>query len=222
MRSFSGIKTVFFDTSDTLYTNDALEAAYPQKLVELIARDRHSSETEAAALFDATIKQLEGTVGHVTKVGAMAQLGYTRAQVHEVFCLVRPGDYLQPNHELATALQRLARTYRLGIISNLKRSHMTEVLQALGISPEVFTIFVTEDIVAEIKPHPEPFLKAIELAGCNPAECLYVGDSPTKDMKPAKSVGMTTVLVAATMPEGYENVVDAVIPRVELVASLLQ
>ena len=77
---------------------------------------------------------------------------------------------------------------------------MLAIFSALGLSEEQIILMVTEDILKEIKPHPEPFLKAIELSGYSANECLYVADSPTKDIHPAKEVGMMTILVK-TNPE---------------------
>ena len=64
---------------------------------------------------------------------------------------------------------------KLGIISNLRHSHMLEVLDALGLSSELFPLIFAEDIVTENKPDYEPFLKAIELAQCDTQDFLYVG-----------------------------------------------
>ncbi len=219
-KDLTNIQAIFFDTSDTLYKNKELEAAYPQKAVELIATTRNILEAEAKQLLKDTQEKLKGTVKHVTKVRAMAEIGFSRAEVHKAFCTVRPQDYLNEDKALAGVLSRLAHDYQLGIISNLKRVHMLEIFAALGISPDVFTLLVTEDIVTEIKPDPEPFLTAIKLANCAPEQCLYVGDSPTKDMRPAKEAGMKTVLVAETCPEEYSHYVDANISDVKYILEL--
>lgn len=215
------IKAIFFDTGDTLYTNEQMEDAYPEKLAELLASMQSISKEEAKKLLDETTKKLKDTVKHVTKVRAMAELGFTRPQVHEAFCKVDPKDFLFPDPELDAMMSKLSATYKLGIISNFKRSHILEILSALGLSSEWFPLLVTEDIVKEIKPHHEPFLKAIELSGYLSDECLYVGDSPTKDMLPAKEVGMKTVLVASNPTlEDLQNV-DKCIPDIKALEKLL-
>jgi HAD superfamily hydrolase (TIGR01549 family) len=219
---FPGIKAIFFDTSDTLYKNEGLELAYPQKLAELIAQRQSIPTVEAKQLLDETTKKLKATEKHVTKVRAAEELGFSRAEVHEkAFCKVVPGDYLVKDEALDALMSRLANRYKLGIISNLKKSHMLEVLNALGLSPEWFPLMVTEDIVKEIKPAAEPFLKAVELAACSPSECVYVGDSPTKDMQPAKGVGMKTVLVAQSPTDEDMQFADASIVSVKDIISLL-
>ena len=219
---FSDIIAIFFDTSDTLYTNAELEDAYPEKLADLIAETHDISIRDARRLLRESTEKLKATEKHVTKVRAAAELGLSREEVHErAFCLVRPKDYLVEDAQLVHAMSKLAAHYRLGIISNLKQSHMIEVLGALGLPEEWFPLMVTEDVVTDIKPAPEPFLKAIALAGCLPGECLYVGDSPTKDMRPAKGVGMKTVLVSKGPSSEDVRYADASVSNVKEVVDLL-
>jgi|SRR5665213_1236785 len=219
---FGAVKAIFFDIADTLYSNEAMEAAYPAKLVELLAKTRNISHDEAKALLKETSEKLKGTVKHLTKVRTMAELGYDRAQVHEAFCKVDPAEFLSADKELNPVMEKLSKRYKLGIISNFKRSHVLEVLDALGLSAEWFPLLITEDIVKEIKPDHEPFLKAIELSGYTPGECLYVGDSPTKDMQPAKEVGMVTILVGNNIPDEQAAYIDASVTNVKKIVDLLE
>lgn len=221
-KSFADVKAIFFDTGDTLYFSAEMESAYPNKLTELLETTRKISHDEAESLLKETTQKLKGAVKHVTKVRTMAELGFSRAQVHEAFCKVNPKEFLAVDQELDSVMARLSRKYKLGIISNFKRSHILEILDALGLSPDWFPLLVTEDIVKEIKPDHEPFLKAVELSGYAANECLYVGDSPTKDMQPAKEIGMATILVGDGIPDEQAMYVDAVIPDVKKVVDLLQ
>ena len=91
----------------------------------------------------------------------------------------------------------------------------------LELPAKYFTWLVTEDIVADIKPALEPFEKAITLSGASAEECLYVGNSPSKDMRPAKQVGMSTVLIARDpTPEDLENA-DTDLPDVKMIINIL-
>lgn len=220
---FTNIKVIFFDTSDTLYKNAELESAYPKKLIELIAQTHNLSIEEAANQLKQTVERLKTTEKHVTKVRAAAEFGISRTQVHqEAFCKVVPSEYLHKDEALEKVMEKLAKHYKLGIISNLKKSHMLDIFAALGLSPEWFPFFITEDIVKEIKPHHEPFLNAVELSGCRANECLYVGDNPTKDMQPAHEVGMKTVLVSDNLADGQSTYVDGTIADVKNIVNLLQ
>ena len=44
----------------------------------------------------------------------------------------------------------------------------------------------------------------IKFSGVLPGECLYVGDSFTKDIQPAKDIGMKTVWVSKDSHEGLQ------------------
>lgn len=194
---FTDIKAIFFDTSDTLYKNKALEEAYPARLVRMIAESKGLRIEQAEQLLIGTTEKLKSTEKHVTKIRAAKELGFSPEQVYELaFDKVVPSEFLVKDEALGAVITELAQHYNLGIISNLKKAHVIKVIDALGLSVDSFKYLITLDIVQEIKPAAEPFLKAIELAGCEAAECLYVGDSPTKDILPAKEVGMKTVLVA--------------------------
>jgi HAD superfamily hydrolase (TIGR01549 family) len=220
---FASIKAIFFDTSDTLYKNEELEKAYPARLVDMIAEAKSLDIDQAKQLLNDTTEKLKATGKHVTKIRAAKELGFSPEQVYELaFDKVVPSDFLTRDEALDAVIAGLAQRYSLGIISNLKRSHVTKVIDALGLTADSFKYLITLDIVQEIKPAAEPFLKAIELAGCDANECMYIGDSPTKDMHPAKEVGMKTVLIADNPTDEEMLHADAVISDVKDILDLLR
>lgn len=221
MNTFQNIKAIFFDVGDTLYTNEDLEKEYPRQLYKLLSETKGISEDQAKKLFKETAEKLKQTEKHVTKVRTMAELGYTREQTHGAFCKVDPHQFLTKNSELDAAISQLAQKFKLGLISNFKRYHLVQILEALGLHEELFPLMVTEDVVQEIKPALEPFKKAVELAQTAADEVLYVGDSPGKDMRPAKEVGLKTILLRANpLPEDMTNA-DASIASVHELPSIL-
>lgn len=220
-KKFKHIKAIFFDVGDTLYSSEDMEKEYPRQLVKLLAKTKHIEESEAKQLLKETTEKLKETEKHVTKIRAMKELGFTRAQAHEAICKVNPSEFLTKNPELDELILRLSKKYKLGIISNFKRAHMLDIFSALGLSEKQLSLMITEDILQEIKPHPEPFQKAVELSGYAADECLYVADSPTKDIRPAKEVGMMTILVKAnTEPENLKFA-DGNIKNIKELASLI-
>ena len=216
---FESVNTIFFDVGNTLYTSRDMEKEYPRQLHELIANTRGVNLAQAEQIFSEVEKE------YPNKVGAMEELGYTRAQVHEAFCKVDPRKYLSKDPELISMMSELASNYGLGIISNFKESHLKEILDVLGLSENLFRWFVTEDIVQEIKPAPEPFLMALDMSKVPAYQCLYVGDDPTKDMRPAKKIGeytrptqekgMATVLVRRNPSEDDKEYADISIENVK-------
>jgi len=57
-----------------------------------------------------------------------------------------------------------------------------------------FHALVTRDVQTRGKPHPEPFLKAAEALGVDPADCLALEDSHN-GVRSASAAGMMTVMV---------------------------
>jgi putative hydrolase of the HAD superfamily len=56
-----------------------------------------------------------------------------------------------------------------------------------------FSCMVTYDLVQVKKPAPEPFILALDMLKSDADEVLLIGDSPRRDIEPAKSLGIRTV-----------------------------
>ena len=95
------------------------------------------------------------------------------------------------------ALSRLRTAGVQIIVVTSKRRRSVEM--ALEMFPGldlVVDLFVTMEDTTEHKPHPEPLLKGLELAGDVPKErAVYVGDSPF-DVQAAKAADLTSVAVS--------------------------
>ncbi len=91
-------------------------------------------------------------------------------------------------------LQRLsAGGVFLGVISNFEQ-WLERLLSALEVS-SFFEVRVISGAEGMEKPDPKIFLLALERAGLEPGESVYVGDSVEFDVLPAQAVGMRGILV---------------------------
>jgi putative hydrolase of the HAD superfamily len=96
--------------------------------------------------------------------------------------------------DVLPALKELsARGYRLGLISNFER-WLEEMLVELEVG-HVFDVAVISGIEGVEKPDASIYERALEKAGVPAGRAVHVGDSPGLDVAPARSVGMTTVLL---------------------------
>jgi len=75
-------------------------------------------------------------------------------------------------------------------------SSLESVRQSLGPHSLVdrFHALITRDVQTRGKPHPDPFLKAAEALGVDPADCLALEDSHN-GVRSASAAGMMTVMV---------------------------
>lgn len=82
-----------------------------------------------------------------------------------------------------------------------------------------FDAVVTGDSVTHGKPHPEPYLRAAELLGVDPADCLAIEDSPTGAAS-ANAAGCTVLAVphVVDVPEAdrrlFRSSLDGMTPEV--------
>lgn len=99
---------------------------------------------------------------------------------------------LYPDVEPAIHALRQA-GYRLGVISNWEE-WLEDLLISLGVH-EHFDLVVYSARENVAKPDPLLYRRAVEAAGVAPREAVHVGDDPVRDVAPARSVGLTPVLV---------------------------
>jgi beta-phosphoglucomutase-like phosphatase (HAD superfamily) len=67
----------------------------------------------------------------------------------------------------------------------------------VGMTPP--PVLVTADDVGIGKPHPAPFLRAAQLLGTSPSDCVAIEDSPA-GMSSARQAGKRVLAVAGTYP----------------------
>jgi putative hydrolase of the HAD superfamily len=95
--------------------------------------------------------------------------------------------------EALKIIQNLKRKYKLAILSNtsifLKNilEKETKLLKQFD-----YTLFSYD--LGELKPNLKVFQKLLNITNLKPEEILYVSNDNTKDLKPAKSLGMRTIL----------------------------
>jgi len=73
-------------------------------------------------------------------------------------------------------LQGLKRRYRLVLVSNTNALHFEMIRETYAHLLRHFDDLVLSYEVRAVKPQPEIFQAAVEVAGCSPAECFYTDD----------------------------------------------
>lgn len=92
--------------------------------------------------------------------------------------------------ELIDKLER--RGIKWGIVTNKPHRYTMPLMQALGYA-ERAACLISGDTCARAKPHPDPLLKACELIGAAPEQCLYLGDD-LRDMQAANAAAMPGII----------------------------
>jgi len=78
---------------------------------------------------------------------------------------------------------------------------LREILHGYGLRDH-FSEFVFSDEIGCSKPHPRVFTRAAELARCEVAEIVHIGDREHNDIAGAKDAGARAVLLTAAIDRG--------------------
>jgi putative hydrolase of the HAD superfamily len=82
---------------------------------------------------------------------------------------------------------------RLGVVSNFEE-WLERLLEQLEVT-DYFDVRVISGVEGMEKPDPRIFRLALDRAGVEPGEAVYVGDNPMFDTEPAEALGMRGVLI---------------------------
>lgn len=86
--------------------------------------------------------------------------------------------------------------YKLGIITDGCSKVQWNKIKALNLEKLVDKIIVTDDLGKEFwKPHEKSYTNMIKYLGVSQAECVYIGDNPSKDFIGAKKLGLKTIRI---------------------------
>jgi putative hydrolase of the HAD superfamily len=101
-------------------------------------------------------------------------------------------NFLKRNEELINVLNEIKQ--KKIIFTNSPKEHVLSVIKTLGIEGFFSGIYDIRFLEFNNKPQKEGYIKVIKHAGINPKESMMVDDYD-HNLKPAKELGMTTVLV---------------------------
>lgn len=208
-------RALFFDVGNTLLFRDLEVVLEPLRKLQVFPSEEllHSVERRTKREFDALLES-HAAVDHgfwqIYYSHLLNELGIAdeklcgdlveRTRKSANWCRMRPGT--------RESLLRLARKYRVGVISNAD-GKINEVLRRCGIE-DCFETIIDSGIVGYEKPHPAIFEAAVTSLGIPASDSLYLGDVYSVDYLGATASGMRSVLF--DVAGAYK---DKGLPRVE-------
>jgi HAD superfamily hydrolase (TIGR01549 family) len=103
--------------------------------------------------------------------------------------------------EYAAVVPRLARRFRMGILSNFDDAQTgREIIADTGVA-QLFEVIVISAEVRWRKPHPEIFRRLVDELGLAPNEILFVGDTAREDVAGARASGLPVVWLSENKGE---------------------
>lgn len=96
---------------------------------------------------------------------------------------------LEPFENAVEVVKDLAKEYKVALVSDLTAHIQYRKLEVLGIG-SIFSAIVTSEETAHEKPHPYPFLLALNKLSACPQDAVMLGDSYEKDILGATRLGI--------------------------------
>ena len=101
---------------------------------------------------------------------------------------------------VAGTLERLHGKYVMGIVTSSRRDHF-DIIHARCDLLQYFDFVLTAGDFERVKPHPDPYLMAIERASADPDDCIAVEDSE-RGLQAASLAGIRCVVVPTPLTAG--------------------
>jgi putative hydrolase of the HAD superfamily len=185
----SHVRSWIFDLDNTLYPPESqFMRLVEQRINDYVVRTSGLAAPEALVVQKGYLREygtsLAGLMAHY-KIDPHDFL----AEVHDV-----PLDVLQPDAGLRAGLERL-KGPRI-VFTNGSAGHARRVLERLALTDLFDGVFALEDADLIPKPDPRTFARMTKRFGVDAASAAFFEDT-VKNLKPAKAIGMTTVLVGA-------------------------
>lgn len=91
------------------------------------------------------------------------------------------------------AVEEVTGRYRSVLVTTSLRRYLDQIHGGSGLL-EYFAHIVTAEDCSRHKPHPEPYLRAMDLIGARPQNCIAIEDSP-RGLASARAAGVRCVVV---------------------------
>jgi len=201
------VKAIFFDLDDTLYDYSSSSGYSKNKVFSyLLNRCPHLKREDILSSYEKIIQEtvkeeVKGIYGAWDRQKRFSKLllylglkddGLSKRLV-TIFAKAR-AESSKPYPDVHDVLSKLREKYVLGIITNGPTIYQREEISLLKLETYFSHILIAEEVGFR-KPAKEIFQTALKKVACHPEEAVMVGNNPREDIKPAKKLGMETVLL---------------------------
>lgn len=185
---------VLFDMDGTLFDSEKLWDVGLEELAHHLGGElsQTARTTMIGAPLAMSMEILHADLGR-TDLDVETSGAWLEDHMRELFrtsLVWRPGA-----HELLAAVR--SASIPTALVTATRRNLVDVALDTLG--RENFDAIVCGDEVAHSKPHPEPYLRAAELLGLNPGDCVAIEDS-VNGTASAEAAGCPVLVVPSEAP----------------------
>jgi len=97
-------------------------------------------------------------------------------------------------------LEQLRGKYVMGVVTSSRKDHFDVIHERCDLL-RYFDFILTSADFPRVKPHPDPYLMAIERAGVEPEECIAIEDSE-RGLEAATAAGIRCIVIPTPLTRG--------------------
>ena len=199
-------KKIIFDLDGTLYSlggkpfgtfgESLFLADLKERILAFVAAELNLDKAQANRVIKSANRQFNGELS----IGFEKTYGIDRHKFFAATWGCDPANYVTPDEHLAAGLADLQGKALL--LTAAPRIWAEKALDYLGVA-EIFgdNIITGEPDIR--KPNPLVFVQATKQLGTDPQNIISVGDQNHTDIRPARSVGMTTILIGPSQQDAH-------------------
>ena len=90
----------------------------------------------------------------------------------------------------------------MAVVTSSRKDHFEQIMLSSNLRKYFDFVIAAEDVTRH-KPHPEPYLKALEISGLNPKKCLAIEDTE-RGVTSAKAAGLTCFAIPTLLTKGND------------------
>jgi len=167
--SFENFKRAYFKVRDNIYANSEKSLEEPH--------------------FNVRVSQTLQKLGYNHDASNPIVTQATKAFADEM------AGYMSLDPDAIALLQKLHGRYRLGVVSNFAMPEFARELLDRYKVKRFFDVILISGEVNRRKPSPEIYQRALKALNVDASHVVFVGDTPSMDVKGPKKAGMKAVLI---------------------------
>lgn len=187
---------LIFDLDDTLYQSFELRAARDKAVVNTVKKHKKLSYEKAEELLEETRKKLKSDGKKYTTTAVYEKLGIPVKELYNSINSIDIRGYIKNSRQDIELIENLSKMHTIVVFSNSPKFIVDQTMEHIGMARIVSRIYNAEDLGVS-KPDPAVFRSIAQEMGFEVKDCVSIGDSVHKEIVPAKSAGMKTVLLLA-------------------------
>jgi len=206
------VRAVCFDFDGVLADSEPLHLATYQEVFGALGVTLTREEYYASYLgFDdeGVFRRMASVQGWALDEGRIASLIAEKSRVFDE--VIATTDVLYPG--AARCIERLGAAFPLGITSGALKHEIRMILERAGLLHH-FRFIVASGDTPRSKPAPDPYVRAAELHGVSPGDCVAIEDSRW-GIESAKAAGLPCIGITHTYPAAELTSADVVIDSLE-------